>query len=630
MCGICGSAPTDPRQPVDRAILERMTATLEHRGPDGRGIHAGTGIGLGIRRLAIIDLATGDQPIGNEDGSVVVVCNGEIYNSPELRAELERGGHRFRTRSDVEVIVHLYEDLGPDFVTRLRGMFGLAVWEAARRRLVLARDRLGIKPLVYSVTASALWFGSEAKAILAGGGVDRAADVRGIEDLFTFGFVLTPRTLFAGVRRLPPAHLLVWQGGTATLRRYWQPPFDAERSRRSEGEWAEALLAKLEETVRVHLRSDVEVGAWLSPGVDSSAVVSLARQALGRPLHTVTLAFSDPRSDETRRSRTLDAYPGYEELPNERAMCTAQSFALFPQTVWHMEEPTAYALEIPRLVLSQASARRVKVVITGEGADELFGGYPYFRWNKLAVPFARLPLGLRRLLLGRTLEARRPWVVPLLLAPAEMGRERYRRLVGVVPAGVGASVLSAELRRRLDEGRVDDGWLLSGEQLRSLSSFSALRRCEMQIRLPDFVLHTVDRAAMACGLEARVPFLDHELVELCAGIPPSLKLRGLTEKYILRRAVERVLPAEICWRRKRGLMAPSVGWWRGPLPPFVAEMLSEERLRGNGYFVPAAVAGMLERHRAGRADLGHALNAVLGIQVWDELFLKGRSLRGAA
>ncbi len=629
MCGICGFAPADPRQPVDRAVLERMTATLEHRGPDGCGIHAGPGIGLGIRRLAIIDLDTGDQPIGNEDGSVVVVCNGEIYNSPELRVELERRGHRFRTRSDVEVIVHLYEDLGPDFVTRLRGMFGLALWDAGRRRLVLGRDRFGIKPLVYSETASALWFGSEAKAILAGGAVDRAADVRGIEDLFTFGFVLTPRTLFAGVRRLPPAHLLVWQGGTATLRRYWQPPFDAESSRVSEGEWAEALLAKLEETVRVHLRSDVEVGAWLSPGVDSSTVVSLARQALGRPLHTLTLAFSDPKSDETRRSRTLDAYPGYE-LPNERAMCTAQSFALFPKTVWHMEEPSAYALEIPRLVLSQASARRVKVVLTGEGADEVFGGYPHFRWNTLAARFARLPMALRRLLLGRTLEQRRPWVVPLLLAPAEMGRERYRRLVGVVPAGVGASVLSAELRRRLDENRVDDGWLLSGEQLRSLSSFSALRHCEMQIRLPDFVLHTADRAAMACGLEARVPFLDHELVELCAGIPPSLKLRGLTEKYILRRAVERIVPAEICWRRKRGLMAPSAGWWRGPLPPFVAEMLSEERLRGNGYFVPAAVAGLLERHRSGRTDLGRALNAVLGIQVWDELFLKGRDLRGTA
>jgi asparagine synthase (glutamine-hydrolysing) len=295
-----------------------------------------------------------------------------------------------------------------------------------------------------------------------------------------------------------------------------------------------------------------------------------------------------------------------------------------------MEEPSAYAIEIPRMVLAQTSARRVKAVITGEGADEVFGGYPYFRRNSLTAPFSRLPLRLRRLLLGRSLAARHPWLVPLLLAPAEMGRERYCRLVGAVPAGEGARAFSPELKRRLEERRIDDGWPLSGRQLRSLSSFSALHHCEMQIRLPDFVLHTADRAAMACGVEVRVPYLDHELVELCAGIPPALKLRGSTEKYILRRAVERLLPPEICWRRKRGLMAPYVGWWRGPLPPFVAEMLSEERLRGNGYFVPAAVAGMLERHRSGRADLGHALNAILGVQVWHDLFLAGRDLREAA
>lgn len=621
MCGICGLAPVDPRQPVDRAVLETMTATLEHRGPDGRGIHTGPGIGLGIRRLAIIDLATGDQPIANEDGSAVVVCNGEIYNAPELRAELEGRGHRFRTRSDVEVIVHLYEEAGAELVTRLRGMFGLAVWDAARRRLVLARDRLGIKPLVYAVTPRGLWFGSEAKAIVAGGGVGRAVDVQAIGDLLAFGFVMTPRTLFAGIRRLPPGHLLVWQDGVATLRRYWQPPLTAERSSRSAGEWAEALLAKLEETVRVHLRSDVEVGAWLSPGIDSSAVVALARAALGRPLRTVTLAFSDPRADETRGSRTLADYPGFA-VPNERAVCDDLSFGLLPEAVWHLEEPTAYAIEIPRLVLARASGRQVKVVVAGEGADELFGGYPYFRWNRLAARLARLPLGLRRLALGPRLEARRPWLVPLLLAPAAMGRERYRRLVGAVPAGEGLRALTPELQQRLDEGRAEGGWPLSAERLGSVSSFAALTDCELHVRLPDFVLHTADRAAMAHGLEVRVPFLDHELVELCAGIPEPLKLRGRTEKYILRRAVERILPGEICRRRKRGMMAPYVGWWRGPLPEFAAEPLSPRRLRASGYFDPAAVAGLLERHRGGRADLGHALNAVLGLQLWHEIFIE--------
>ena len=626
MCGICGFAPADPLRPVDRALLERMAATLRHRGPDGHGFLAGPGIGLAIRRLSIIDLETGEQPIANEDGSVAVICNGEIYNSPELRSELEAAGHRFRTRSDVEVVVHLFEDAGLDFVTRLRGMFALALWDGASRRLVLARDRFGIKPIVYATTASGLWFGSEAKAILAGGEVDRASEPRGIQDLLTFGYVLTPRTLFARILRVPPAHLLVWHAGAATLRRYWQPPLDAERSFVGEKEWAEALLAKLEETVRVHLRSDVEVGAWLSPGVDSSGVAQLARRLLGRPLRAVTLGFSDPRADETAENPTLGTYPGYEQ-PSERALCDARSFGMFREATWHMEEPTAYAIEVPRLVLARASARNVKVVITGEGADEVFGGYPYYRWNRLTAPFAALPLWLRRgIVPGRRLEARHPWAVPLLLAPREMERERYLRLVGVVPAAAAQGVLSHDLRRQVDGWTDRERWAVDTAQLRSLPPFSALHRCEMNVRLPDFVLHTADRAAMACGLEVRVPFLDHELVELCAGIPPSLKLHGRSEKYILRRALEGSLPPEIVWRKKRGLMAPSVGWWRAPLPGFAEELLSEGEVRRTGYFEPRVVGGLLDRHRSGGANLSQVLNAVLGVQLWDQLFRRNHRL----
>ena len=627
MCGICGFAPADPQRAVDRAGLERMAATLAHRGPDGGGLLTRPGIGIAIRRLSIIDLATGDQPIANEDGSLAVVCNGEIYNSPELRAELEGAGHRFRTRSDVEVVLHLFEERGLDFATRLRGMFALALWDSASRRLVLARDRLGIKPLVYSAGTAGLWFASEAKALLAGGAVDRSVEVRAVADLFTYGYVRTPRTLFARVLRLPPAHVLVWRAGAATLHRYWQAPPEAERSGFGEGEWAEALLAKLEETVRIHLRSDVEVGAWLSPGVDSSAVVQLARRVLGRPLRTTTLAFSDPAADETRENRTLDAYPGYE-LPNERAWCDAGAFALFPEVVWHMEEPSAYALEIPRLVLARQSARSVKVVVTGEGADEVFGGYRYFRWNRRTAAFAALPLWLRRAVLGRRIEARRPWAVPLLLAPREMGRERYLRLTGVVPAAAARGVLGVEVQRELDAAGAEDEWVPDAVRLRAMPPFSALRHCEMHVRLPDYVLHTADRAAMACGLEVRVPFLDHELVELCAGIPPSLKMHGGTEKYVLRRAVERTLPSELVWRRKRGLSAPATGWWRGPLPEFARESLSEDRLRRTGYFDPGAVAEVLRRHRRGAADLSQVLNAVLGVQLWHRLFLEGPSPSG--
>jgi asparagine synthase (glutamine-hydrolysing) len=622
MCGICGFAPVDPRREVARALIERMAATLRHRGPDGCGFLTGPGVGLGSRRLAIIDLETGDQPITSEDGSATVVCNGEIYNAPELRRSLEATGHRFHTRSDAEVIVHLFEDLGLAFVTRLRGMFALALWDAPNRRLVLARDRFGIKPMVYSTTGSGLWFGSEAKAVLAGGEVAAAMELGAVEDLLTFGFVLTPRTLFAGIRRLPPAHLLVWQDGTATLRRYWQAPVGAERSNLGERAWAEALLAKLEETIRIHLRSDVEVGAWLSPGVDSSGVVSLAQSLLDRPLRTVTLAFADPIADETRTRRTLDTFPGHE-LPNELAVCDTHSFALFREAVWCMEEPTACMVEIPHLVLAQASARSVKVVLTGEGSDEVFGGYRHVRLNRWTSRFARLPRWLRRGLLPGPIESRHPWAVPLLLAPREMGRERYRRLVGMTHSAELQGVLSPEFRRNLHTLGPGGDWLSGEHRLASLPQFAALHRCEMEVRLPDYILHMTDRAAMAYGLEVRVPFLDHELVELCAGIPPSLKLRAGTEKYILRRALERSLPPEICWRRKRGLTAPSAGWWRSPLPAFAEDLLSEGQLVRNGYFAPATVSRVLRRHRSGEVNLGHILNLVLAVQVWHSLFLDG-------
>ncbi|MGH7607617.1 MAG: asparagine synthase (glutamine-hydrolyzing), partial [Gemmatimonadales bacterium] len=293
MCGICGLATSDPRRPVDERLVERMAAALIHRGPDGEGTYVSSGVGLGVRRLAIVDLETGDQPIANEDGSIVVVCNGEIYNHVELRAELIQAGHRFRTRSDVETIAHLYEDLGPDCVHRLRGMFAFALWDVARARLMLARDRLGIKPLVWAHTRDGLAFASEFKALLAGGLIEPALAPGAVEDLFTWGWVVTPRSSCAGVLRLPAGHVLLYENGREELRRWWAPPFvdERDRPRLSEGEWAEGLLARLEEAVRIHLRSDVPVGAWLSGGIDSSGVAALAARTLGRTVDTFSLEF---------------------------------------------------------------------------------------------------------------------------------------------------------------------------------------------------------------------------------------------------------------------------------------------------------------------------------------------------
>lgn len=622
MCGICGVAFLDPRRWADQATIDRMMASIVHRGPDGRGSARLAGAALGIRRLSIIDLETGDQPITNEDGAITLVCNGEIYNAPELRSELQRTGHRFRSRSDVEVIVHLYEEAGVECLARLRGMFSFAIWDARRRRLMLARDRFGIKPLVYAVRPDGLWFASEAKAILAAGVAGGEADPRAIDDLFRFGFVAGPHTLFSNIKKIPPSHVALYEDGALSLRRYWAMPEDGGRSRMTAGELAEALRAKLEETVRIHLRSDVPVGAWLSPGVDSSAVTSLSMRHLGRTLPTFTLGFDDPSIDETRRSPTLNTYTGYE-TPNQRVWCETDSFNLFPKAIWHMEEPTAWGVEIPRMILARAAARNVKVVLTGEGSDEIFGGYAYFRMERISRRVSLLPLVLRRALLAPLVPAGRPMVSRLLLAPRGLTAERYARLVGPMHAEERHRLFSPGLRSRLADAPEIGERMGLPEGVRSKQWFDRLRQWDLDLRLPDMVNHSLDRGAMAYGVEARVPFLDHELVELVARIPPGLKAQGPVEKFILREALRGVLPEEIRRRRKVGMGAPHEAWMSAPLPVFAEDLLSERRLRDKGYFEPRVVHELLREQREGRRKLGAVLMAVLGVQLWDETFLRG-------
>jgi asparagine synthase (glutamine-hydrolysing) len=623
MCGICGVVYSDPVRPVERGLLQRMADSLRHRGPDGEGFHLEPGVGFGFRRLSIIDLETGDQPLANEDGSVVVVGNGEIYNFEELRAELAAAGHRFRSRSDIEVIVHLYEEHGPGCLARLRGMFGFALWDARRRRLLLARDRFGIKPLHYAETPEGLFFGSELKALLATGRVERRLDVRALRDLLTLSFVLAPRTLFGSIRQVLPAHYLLYERGALSEHRYWDLDFPAAGAspRRAAGAWAAELRAKLDESVRLHLRSDVPVGAWLSSGIDSSAVTSLMRRASAQPIPTFSIGFENPRFDEIRQNRILSDFPDYG-LVDHRVVCTSRDFERLRRAIWHAEDPQAVGIEIPRLLLSELSARHVKVVLSGEGSDEIFGGYPWFRTHKLIQPFTRLPLGLRSWLaripaLGR----RSPRAARLLAASGQMDLARYRLLMGTANVGFDERLLSPELRQALAQPADDGDALRLPERFAGWDSFSQLLYLESRIRLPNFINRLLDSLSMAHGLEVRVPFLDHELVELCAQIPPGLKMRGLEEKYILRRAMEADLPPEIVWRKKRGLAAPFSQWMR-QLPAFAADLLTTEQLRARGYFEPEVVAALIEQHRSGAANHAKSLLGVLAVQLWDDLFMR--------
>lgn len=624
MCGICGVAFADRERPADREVVARMTASLHHRGPDGRGYHIAPGIGMGMTRLSIVDLDTGDQPISNEDGTVTVICNGEIYNHSVLRDQLLARGHRFRTHSDVEVIVHLYEDLGAECVRHLRGMFGFALWDGRTKRLLLARDRLGIKPLHYSITAGGCYFGSEQKAILASDAVERRVDDSALADLILRGTVRTPRTMFADIRRVPPAHYLIYEQGDASLHEYWDVDFTPHHGRRSAGEWAEALREKLTESVRLHLMSDVPVGAWLSPGVDSSSIVALMNRLGQRGIPTFTLAFEHPDFDEVRGQKLLYDFPGYD-LDVHQATCGADDFELLPRAVWHTEDPVLGGVEIPRMLLSRAAAQHVKVVLTGEGSDELLGGYEFFRLDKILRPLARLPLGFRKIA-SALAGSRHPRASQVAAAPGEVRMERYLMLTGPMK---GANLLSPDVMdriRRSEAGDADD--IALPEAFATWDTFSQLQYYEMKIRLPDRIESVLDRASMAYSVEARVPFLDHSLVEFCATIPSSVKMRWLNEKKVLRDAMRDVLPRELAQRKKRGMASPNRVWLKSPLPDFAQERLSDSALRQTGYFDPGTVAKF--RERAGREKKGRAavgLMSVLMVQLWDELFQRRPSVR---
>jgi asparagine synthase (glutamine-hydrolysing) len=607
-------------------MIRRMANAVAHRGPDGLGAEVLPGAGLGVRRLAIVDPAGGDQPMANEAGTCFLICNGEIYNSVELQAELEARGHRFRSHSDVEVILHLYEDHGLAAVDRLRGMFAFALWDSTRRRLWLARDRLGILPLHYALTPDGLAFASEIKSLLAAGVDGGALNARALDDIFHLGFVAESHTLFERIHQLRPAHWLTYEAGQVKVVEYWSllGALKAGADNQcTENEWAEQLRSKLEETVRLHLRADVPVGALLSAGLDSSLVATLAAdQQPGLP--TYTLTFEEAAYDETLHQRTLDQVPGVP-MRNQRVWCGNQTFERYTDALWHSESPTTSLADIPHLLLGEAAAGQVKAVLTGEGSDELFGGYIWFRSTALLHSLRRLPNAARQLVSSlAAVQARWPHVRRVLPGPSEMSVERYGLIAG--PPGFldRRRFLAPDVRRQLSpDFELDEP--ADADAIARLDPFRQVQYFDMRLRLAGFINRSLDRGLMAAGVEARVPFLDHELVELGLRIPSGLKVHRGREKYILRRAFQGRLPNDILWRRKRGLAGPVREWLRGPLPAFAADLLSPRRVAEKGYFDPTAVAEVLARHRAGKGTDGGMLNAVLGVQLWDELFRQSRS-----
>lgn len=617
MCGIAGILRFD-RRPVAPGEVRAMNRTMVHRGPDDEGVWVGDGVGLGMRRLSIIDLATGQQPIANEDGTVRVIQNGEIYNYRELRRELEGRGHVFRTESDTEVIVHLYEELGSACVERLRGMFALAVWDAPRRRLLVARDRLGIKPLYFARTpGGSLLFASELKAILAAGEVPVELDWSSVSHLFSFMTTPADRSIVAGVEKLQPGHLLVASDdGTVTTRRYWEVRFEPDRSR-SEGEWVEAIRGALQESVRLHRVSDVPLGAFLSGGVDSSSVVGALSEESPEPVRTFSIGFAEADYDELEYARLAARAFGTE---HREAVLEPEVLEVLDDLAWHLDEPFGDSSAIPTYMVSKLAAEDVKVVLSGDGGDELFAGYDRYLVQRRERIHRFVPGSLRSL--ASAIGERLP--------EGATGREflRHLRYTGLDRYLDSGTLFKDDRKRRLfqDEphtlladyrpAAVAERYLDTAER----HWLSALQHLDLETYLPLDILTKVDRTSMAHSIETRVPLLDHPLVELAARIPPELQIRGRTTKYLFKRALEGRVPREILERPKRGFAIPLGRWFRGGLGPFVRELLLSDTARDRGIFRPAYLEELLRRHEEGR-DLDLEIWTLLSFELWCRKFL---------
>ena len=626
MCGIAGKVSAQGG--VDPALLERMCAAIEHRGPDSRGTFVEPGVGLGIQRLRVIDLETGDQPIQNEDGSVVVVLNGEIYNYRELRDELEGRGHRFSTRSDTEVLVHLYEDRGDDCVEALRGMFAFAIWDRRRRRLLLARDRLGKKPLFYAERNGELWFASEARAILQDPAIPRDMDPAAIDAFLRLQYVPSPASAFRALGKLPPAHRLVWEDGRSKISRYWQLSMVPDDSYGSEEEMKERVRAELLEATRLRLRSDVPLGAFLSGGVDSSAVVAAMAKTSSTPVKTFSIGFDVASFDETEHAREVAELFGTE---HEEFRVQPEAVSVLPRLVWHYGEPFGDQAAIPTMYLAELTRRHVTVALTGDGGDENFAGYLHhqsaLRFERLSIlppsvaglavpPLDTVGDGPR----GDSFRSRARRTAHVVSAPTPGAR--YERILSHYYDSELADLYAPEFRAGLPSDSVAAHAIRDPyEASDAPETLGRALDADINSLLPGSFLVKVDIASMAHALEVRSPLLDHRFVEMAASLPASVKLDHGSSKRIFKDALRPWIPDHILDRPKQGFAVPVSDWLRGRLRDLPKDVLLDPRAVQRGIFRPEAVRRTIDRHESGREDLGKRIWLLIQLELWNQTFV---------
>jgi asparagine synthase (glutamine-hydrolysing) len=628
MCGIAGEV-TRARALPDPAIVRSMTRRLVHRGPDGEGYHVADGVALGMRRLSVIDLVTGQQPIHNEDRSVWVVLNGEIYNFLALRSALERAGHRFTTQSDTEAVVHAYEEHGDDFPAALAGMFAIALWDATRRRLVLVRDRLGKKPVLYADLGDRLVFGSEPSALLAHPAVPRDVDHAGLLGFLAYQYVPAPRTGFAAIRKLPPGHRLVWSEGRVQIAPYWTLSFTPKVTIETR-EAATAVRRGLREAVKARLVSDVPLGAFLSGGIDSSAVVGLMTELTGGGVKTFSIGFDDADFDELAYARLVARR---FQTDHHELVVKPAAVDVLPRLVRHFGEPFSDASAIPTYHLARLARDHVTVALCGDGGDELFSGYERYRKTLARERAARLlgPLVPAWAARGMGLAA------SYGMGPASRARRlladvrqpllaRYRRWVTVAGPDALQDLCTAELlRARTGDDALDH----AAGAAAGLAPVDALLAVDTATYLPNDLLPKVDIAAMASSLEVRSPFLDHQLVETAACLPAALKGDARASKTVLRHAVADLVPAEILGRPKKGFAVPVARWLREDLRDMTGDLLLSSRAAARGYFRPGVVTRLVSEHDRGVANYAGLLWALLVLELWLRLVVDEPAARAA-
>jgi asparagine synthase (glutamine-hydrolysing) len=615
MCGICGLVAGERDRGPDREAVARMSGRLVHRGPDDDGLFCEGPVALAARRLSIIDLAGGHQPIENEDGSAVVVQNGEIYNYRELKHELASRGHRFATDCDTEVLVHGYEEWGEAFVERLRGMFAIAVWDKRRQRLLLARDRFGIKPLYYRHVGGSLAFASELKALLEQPGFSREIDPQAVAAYLAFNSIPAPLTIFREARKLPPGHLLTWEGGEVALRRYARPgpPPAGEVRDGSASQLAGELREVLDDSVRAHLVADVPVGVLLSGGVDSGGLAALASRHVSEPLRTFSIGFEEEGFNELSRARLVAERYGTD---HHELVVRPDAVELLPKLVEAFDEPFGDSSALPTYLVSELAVGEVKVALSGEGGDELFGGYYTYVADLLARRVGRLAALARPLAealpsrtdrVGFDYKAKR-FARAAALPPLERHhgwKEIFSPQARAELAGPGASAWDP-----LDLYRERYAETDGAEPL------ARMQDVDLGIYMADDLLVKTDRLSMAHSLELRVPFLDPEVADFAFSLPTHLKVRGFAKKRLLRNALEPLLPREILHGRKQGFSIPIAAWLRGPLEPFAREVLAPGAVARQGLLDPAAVTPILDRHVSGQEDLSRQIWGLMALTLW--------------